>query len=237
MDWNRYAYVHYNPINYVDPSGHRGEINENGTLRFFHNYQSIYQVDIDTYQSTAQYDAFFYTPCGGNACGLAAPDVPLDIFQQLIDAANMNDSGYSEYLGIQPSKLVALYERVFGVENVTAYENLTMDQLFDLLLSSNQVIVDIMANEYGIGVSDTYAHFARVLGMDNTSHTIYIANTLYSSVNVNQTDFVWETSYDDFRNAWNNPENRAENQPRFGDYNVIPETVYFWAVVIRVNGN
>ena len=36
--WNHYAYVNYNPINYFDPSGHKCEIAENGSLVCSNNF-------------------------------------------------------------------------------------------------------------------------------------------------------------------------------------------------------
>jgi hypothetical protein len=67
------------------------------------------------------------------------------------------------------------------------------------------VIVDIKINTTRVFPSadrPSYAHFARVLGMDVAKQEIYIENTL-------QGGSYWTVSLEDFVKAWEQPETSA----------------------------
>ena len=146
----------------------------------------VVQVDLGQYPKVSQYtdinasaDAY-----GPNACGLVAAAVAVGgsqwsaLVSQIAQAAG---SDYGVYTGIQPSKYVAALGTVFGSNNVVPKNTMTLGALYQELQAGNIVIVDIKVNAVQVVPSadgETYAHFARVLGIDAARRQVHIENTL-----------------------------------------------------------
>jgi hypothetical protein len=190
----------------------------------------VVQVDLAQYPKVSQFTDIDSSAQGYGraACGLVAAAVALDgnawvpLVGQIAQAAG-ND--YSAQAGIQPSKYATALQKVFGGNNVTALNAVTLDALYQQLQAGKIVIVDIKVNALHVIPSadhPTYSHFARVLGIDAARQEIYIANTLDGSS-------YWTVSLADFQKAWQLPETSASLVPDPAN----AEAVTDWAVVLN----
>lgn len=194
--------------------------------------QRVIQVDLASHPKFSQYTHIdsSITGYGKNACGLvaAAAAVGGDEWVEVVDLiASAAGSDYHKDTGIQPSYYVAALQDVFGIANVTELDNTTLDTLYAELEQGNIVIVDFKVNEtrqIPSAKTPSYAHFARVLGMDQVRKEIYIENTLRGGT-------YWTVSYDEFLAAWDRPETTSSLIPDPRN----AEDVTYWAVVLDSN--
>lgn len=191
--------------------------------------QRVVQVNLATHAKISQYlDIGSSTQgYGKNACGLvaAAAAVGGDQWVDMVGLiARAAGSDYHADSGIQPSKYVVALQKVFGSTNVTALNATDIDTLYQELETGNIVIADFQVNETTqtpLALAPSYAHFARVLGIDKDREEIYIENTLRGSA-------YWTVSFDDFLAAWKYPETTSSRIPD----PARAENVTNWAVVL-----
>jgi hypothetical protein len=190
----------------------------------------IVQVELPKYPKISQYTDIDSSArgFGPDACGLVAAAAAMGgadwvpLVGVIAKAAGKN---YDQNTGIQPSKYVAALQKVFGTENVTATNASTLGELYQELQAGKIVIVDIKINTTRVfpsGDRPSYAHFARVLGMDVATQEIYIENTL-------QGGSYWTVSLEDFVQAWEQPETSA-SIVRDREH---AEAVTRWAVILN----
>ncbi len=190
----------------------------------------IMQVDLAQYPKISQFTDIDSSAqgFGRDACGLVAAATAMggnDWVSLVGKIAQAAGKDYSAHAGIQPSKYVAALQKVFGAENVTAMNASTPDELYQALQAGKIVIVDIKVNAtrvFPAADRPTYAHFARVLGIDLAKQEIYIANTLKGNS-------YWAVSLADFEKAWELPETSASLVPDPQH----AEAVTNWAVVLN----
>ena len=190
----------------------------------------VLQVDLAQYPKISQFTDIDSSAqgFGRDACGLVAAATAMggnDWVSLVGKIAQAAGKDYSAHGGIQPSKYVAALQKVFGTENVTAMNASTPDELYQALQAGKIVIVDIKVNATNVFPSadgPTYAHFARVLGIDAAKQEIYIANTLRG-------DSYWTVSLADFEKAWELPETSASQVPDPEH----AEAVTHWAVILN----
>jgi len=190
----------------------------------------VLQVDLAQYPKISQFTDIDSSAqgFGRDACGLVAAATAMggnDWVSLVGKIAQAAGKDYSAHGGIQPSKYVAALQKVFGTENVTAMNASTPDELYQALQAGKIVIVDIKVNATSVFPSadgPTYAHFARVLGMDIAKQEIYVANTLKGSS-------YWTVSLADFEKAWELPETSASQVPDPQH----AEAVTYWAVILN----
>jgi RHS repeat-associated protein len=215
---DRYAYVNNSPVMYTDPSGHQrvgpdGPYTESsisgpvGTVLQV-NYAGKFQFDdnVTGYQYSGSNEWSLY---GNMACGLVMfldAGVSLEKIGPVAEA-----NGYTDLGGIQPSQLEATYKAIFGSANVRAFSaedpKDAIKDMFFALQSGAFVGVDLLVSKqkgrYDPSASGNISHFARVLGIDFTTQTITLTDSL------NGTGTKWEISFDEFIESWHNPEVRA----------------------------
>lgn len=171
-------------------------------------------MNLQTFKRRYQYDSAITSKrsLGNNTCGLVAASPPtgdwLPYVQKFADAAG---SDYTPRYGIQPSKYEQAVKTVLGPQNVTSFNNGSVDDIYDRLSAGKVVIVDIRVgsyrhtdpakNEAPTTSAPNYAHFARVLGVDYQTTEIYIENTL-----AGQDKGFWTVSFSDFYGVWQTPE-------------------------------
>jgi hypothetical protein len=190
---------------------------------------SVLQVDLAQYPKVSQFTDIDSSAqgFGKEACGLVAAASAMggsDWVPLVGEIAAAAGRDYNPYLGIQPSRYAAALKKVFGADNVTAMNRSTLDELYQALQAGKVVIVDIKVNATRVVPSangPTYAHFARVLGIDLARQKIYIANTLKGSS-------YWTVSLSDFEKAWELPEISASEVPDPQH----AEAVTDWAVIL-----
>lgn len=171
------------------------------------NRRSVFQVALADYPKVSQYADIDSSDHGYglNACGLVAAASALGgpNWTRLVDEiAVAAGTDYSKYSGIQPNNYESALKKVFGDENVSAMNNASLDNLFAKLQAGKIVIVDIKVNptlEFPSADPPTYAHFARVIGIDKVKQEIYLQNTLDGAP-------YWTVSFSDFSAAWDTPE-------------------------------
>lgn len=189
----------------------------------------VVQVVLGEHNKISQYDDIDSsdTGLGNNACGFVAAAAAVGgenwaaYIPLLAYAAGMD---YGHDTGIQPTPLTATLQKVYGATRVTAYDNSTLQSIYNELQQGNIVIVDVKVNSIeGVpsAESPNYAHFARVLGIDITNEEIYIENTLRGAA-------YWTVSFQDFTDAWDHPETSVSVIPD----NVTPEDVTNWFVAL-----
>ena len=167
----------------------------------------IAQVDLATMPKVSQYTDIDASEdgYGYNACGLVAAAAALggDDWTPLVDRiAAAAGRSYSPYAGIQPSKYVAALQKVFGADKVVAMNSGTLGDLYRELSDGKVVIVDIQVNAFSESPSaaaPNYAHFARVLAVDDDQRQITIENTLSGGS-------YWTLSLSRFVRVWLYPE-------------------------------
>ena len=170
----------------------------------------VVQVDPEVYPKVSQIADIDSSPTGFGrvACGPMAAAVAMggDDWPALLDAivAAAGDD-YGPRTGIQPTPYAAALRRVFGWWRIEAYDGATLGTLYHVLRSGRVVIVDVKVDDArGVPAGDgaTYAHFARVLGMDVDAGEIYLENTLEGPP-------VWTVTFETFLAAWRRPETTA----------------------------
>jgi RHS repeat-associated protein len=165
---------------------------------------SIMQVDLSNYHPKKQFDSDVYGPYKGMACGIVAGANGGASIDTVGTAALKQ--GYSVVKGIQPEKLFDAYKDVYGTEKVSGGNNNSIDNAFLHLMKGDIVIVDILINSKTLSPSDTgstYAHFARIIGIDKKNQVVYIEDTL------NYENDYWEVSFENFNRVWYYPEKNA----------------------------
>lgn len=188
----------------------------------------IVQVVLSEHAKISQFDDIDSSPTGygKNACGLVAVAAAVggetwtSYLPMLAYAAG---SSYGQASGIQPTPLTNALQKVFGVTNVTAYNNGTLEAMYNELQEGNIVIVDLKVNSLTSVPSSqapNFAHFARVLGMDMGREEIYLENTLRGGA-------YWTVSFKNFAAVWQRPETSVSEIPI-----AQPEDVTNWYVVL-----
>ncbi len=216
------------------------------------------QVDLAQYRSFSQYNPAIASQQGGNfgqnACGLIAPaqavvvtantrmagtsqgfNAVYALMTQIRAQANRPGSppAYQGATGIQPSDLVnALRASAIGDRyTITARNSWTLAEMYQSLLDGRIVIVDILVrqqNEIPSTTPDTFAHYARVLGIDIDRQQIYLDNTLGQQDGKS----YWTLSLSNFMAVWQHPETQATIRPSQVDPSIQEENVNHWALVM-----
>jgi hypothetical protein len=152
-----------------------------------------------------------------------------------------NNGYYDNNTGMQPSDLVTSLDNQFGSDNVTEYNNWSLNGMYSALKNGERIIVDIrVSKRNGQYVVDpngnTIAHFSRVFAIDPIKQMVYLFDTLNDS----GTGY-WAVSYSVFLEAWKSPEISATEKPtsvdRNGDGKRKPinlESVNRWGVAIKI---
>lgn len=112
--------------------------------------------------------------------------------------------------GIQPFEYVAALEGAFGFDGVRSLNRGSLGELYRELDAG---IVDIQVNERSnrpSGAWPTYAHCARVLGVDVDAGEIYLENTLRGAA-------YWIVPLPTFVEAWLLPELSSSRPVRRAD--------------------
>ena len=209
----------------------------------------VMQVDLSQHWSISQYTPEITDPSlgnfGFNACGLVASaqavsrsnaSANLDSIINRMHHIRSNavrpdgSTAYHPATGIQPSDLHKAL-RSSGME-VSAHNRWHLTGLYQALADGDIVIVDLRVNrEYETPSTEpeTFAHFARVLGMDIDEQLIYIENTLNQREGVS----YWTLTFDEFLEVWEYPETRATSRPSLKDPSVREENVTRWALIIQ----
>jgi hypothetical protein len=222
--------------------------------------REVFQVDLAEYRSYTQYTPDIVSPeagnFGGNSCGLISAAQAVVVSQNpsvagtprgfnavvtlmsQIRAKAVSPDGrptYQPETGIQPSHLVqALRSSPVGDQyEVTAMNDWTLGLMYQALQEGRIVIVDVQVRKETQSPSttpETFAHFARVLGMDLDKQEIYLENTL------DQRDgkSYWTLSFEDFMVVWRYPETQATLKPGEDDATIREENVTNWAMVLTV---
>lgn len=193
------------------------------------NRSRVVQVNLDQLPKVSQYLDINSSSqgYGKNACGLvaAAAAVGGDNWVPVVDLiAHAAGADYGQETGIQPSKYVAALQKVFGPTKVMAFNNSTLESVYDELAAGNIVIVDMKVNgtaQAPSAIPTNYAHFARVLGIDMNTQQIYIENTLHGKA-------YWTVSFAQFSYVWEYPETTASEIPDAKN----AEPVTRWMVVL-----
>jgi len=164
---------------------------------------------------------------GRNACGLVAAAAALGgaewttLVDRIADAAEVS---YRPSAGIQPTPYAAALQDVFGAERVAALDRGSLGALHQQLEAGRVVIADVKVNRRTgrpAGHGPSYAHFARVLGIDAEAGEVYLENTLYGAA-------YWTVPFETFMAAWQYPETTATMIPD----PLAAEPVTRWAVAI-----
>ncbi len=217
------------------------------------------QVDLARYHSFSQYTPAIASPQAGNfgqnACGLIAPaqaavltanprragtpqgfNAVYTLMTQIRAQANRPGAApaYQGATGIQPSALVqALRASPIGDHYIiTARNSWTLAEMYQALLDGRIVIVDILVrqqDEIPSTTPDTFAHYARVLGIDLVRQQITLDNTLGQQDGKS----YWTLSLSDFMAAWDHPETLATIRPSQVDPSIKEENVNHWALVME----
>jgi len=167
----------------------------------------VVQVVLDEHPKISQYTDIDSSDegLGKNACGFVAAAAALggeDWTPLVSELAAAAGTDYNPDTGIQPSKYVAALQKVFGAESVEVKNSSSLSELYQQLAAGNIVIVDLKVNanlEVPSATPPTYAHFARVLGIDMTQQEVYIENTIDGAP-------YWTVSFATFDQAWQSPE-------------------------------
>lgn len=191
---------------------------------------SITQVDLSNFEKVSQYTDINSSDenIGYNACGLIAiaaatgakGDELKIIVNKLLNAAGSDYSGES---GIQPSKLILAVTKVFPSNNIVAHNKWSLEEMYISLEKNQKVITDFLVEkgtEIPSASGTTYAHFARVIGMNVDTQQIQIQNTLSGGA-------YWNISFKTFWDAWQNPERNATIKPSY------TEDVTRWAITMN----
>jgi len=192
--------------------------------------QRVVQVDLATLPKISQFRDINSSAAGfgKNACGLvaAAAAVGGERWQALggrfAQAAGPADDPDA---GIQPTPYVAALKQVLGDGNVTGVNQSSVEELVQRLEAGDIVIVDLQVNANTETPSTTdpnYAHFARVLGIDQSRQEVYVQNTLHGGA-------YWTVPLATFTAAWKHPETQSSLIP---DPNSA-ENVSNWAVFLK----
>lgn len=189
----------------------------------------VMQVVLDDHNKISQYDDIDSSAdgYGKNACGFVAAAAAVggtnwSAYLPLLNYAA--GAAYGQDSGIQPTPLTSALQKVYGMTKVTAYDNSSLQAIYNQLQQGNIVIVDVKVNTVQSVPSaaiPNYAHFARVLGIDMSRQEIYLENTLRGAA-------YWIVSFQDFSDAWEHPETTASVIPD----NVNVEDVNNWFVVL-----
>ena len=192
--------------------------------------KAVSQVDLHAYKSVKQTS---YNNCGPWACAGGGPAMTsgsngMSLLFQLEQAGKQitgRENLWGPYSGgIQPSELMETAASVYGSANVTAMQNATFADIYENLLRGHIVVVDIMATGSGVstisGEGGSYAHFARVLGIDLDKSEIYLDNTSENDKS------YWTVSEGNWLIASTNPE---KSVARPADN---AETVNQWLLII-----
>ncbi len=174
----------------------------------------VVQVDLGQYPKISQYDDIDSSAqgFGSNACGLVAAAAAMgrsDWVALVSEIAQAAGQDYGPSRGIQPSHYVAVLRQVFGNDNVASIDASSLGALFLELQAGKIMIVDVQVNAIRLFPSaehPSYAHFARVVGMDVARREIYMQNTIRG-------DAYWTVPLVDFVRAWEEPEIRASLIP------------------------
>lgn len=155
---------------------------------------------------------------GGTACGLVAAESYFrtpekhnyQLLQWLKQAAGR---AYTTKYGIQPIALGYAMKAVFGPGNVTTEAESTISKLVDALGKNKIVIVDMLAGtldgkDMPTVIEPNYAHFARVMSIDEEEQIVTLENTLDPKDQIS-----WEVTYDLFNKVWEYPEREASHRP------------------------
>ena len=229
-----------------------------GYTRLTGQARRVVQVDLARYQSFTQYSPEILSPAagnfGGNACGLISAaqavvvsqnpslagtqpgfNTVVTIMSQIRARAVGQDGSptYQAETGIQPAHLVqALRDSPVGDQyEISARDNWTLGLMYQALQEGRIVIVDVRVRKQTQAPSTTphtFAHFARVLGLDLDRREIYIENTL------DQRDgkAYWTLAFEDFMATWRYPETQATIKPSEDDPSIREENVTNWAMVL-----
>jgi len=193
------------------------------------------QVDLAAHAKVSQFADIDATRrgFGRNACGLVAAAAALggDDWTPLVGIiARAAGDAYHPNAGIQPAPYAEALQAVFGDDRVVALDRGSLGQLHQQLEAGRVVIVDIKINEHTRQPSaepPTYAHFARVLGMDAGAGEIYLENTLTGGA-------IWTVPFEEFMAAWQWPETSSSTIPD----PLAAEAVTRWAVaIVPVSGS
>lgn len=163
----------------------------------------VVQVALDQQPKISQYNDIDSSAqgFGKNACGLVAAAAAVGgsnwvpVVGLIADAAG---SDYGPGTRIQPSNYVIALQKVFGATKVPAFNDSTLEKVYDELAAGNIVIVDIKVNDLIQAPSSSppnYAHFARVLEIDLHTQQIYLEHTLRGKP-------YWTLSLEDFLDVW-----------------------------------
>ncbi len=190
----------------------------------------VVQVVLDEHPKISQYTDIDSSDegLGKNACGFVAAAAALggeDWTALVSELAAAAGTDYHPDTGIQPSKYVTALQKVFGAESVEVKNSSSLSELYQQLAAGNIVIVDLKVNanfEVPSTTPPTYAHFARVLGIDLTQQEVYIENTIDG-------DPYWIVSFATFDQAWQSPEVSSTRIPDPQH----AEAVTRWMVVIN----
>ncbi len=181
------------------------------------------QVNPDEFQKVSQYDQATQDSAGVMACGpVALQQVVGDIsLQSILERAGEK---YGKETGIQPSDLAAVASELAGEEfSVNAEDQWSIEQMHKALIEGGDVIVDIkVTGNTPSFEGDTFAHFAKVYGMNVSKQEIYLQNTLRGEP-------YWTISFDEFEKVWESPETSAAIIPA----GVMPEPATKWALVFE----
>ena len=232
LSWNRYAYVKYNPMTYIDPSGETDIVNQNnGNGVFADSHSGIriaFVVDLGDVVVRDQLSKEYTDKYETASCGLFAissAGFPLEnISKELAERYR-----YDGKKGIQPSYLTDLAGFLYGNGNVNAYNNSSFFEIVKALDAGLAVIVDILVDKDAQGRyfvtngegGTTVAHFAWVIGVDLTANKIYLEDTLNGG-----DKGYWAVDIDIFIASWTYPEKRA------GKEGNNPEDVNHWMMTI-----
>lgn len=224
---NRYAYALGNPVKYTDPSGHVPSVVNQYFYKHSQYYDQFYDYTQQRYVAAPDY-TINGNKLGYNACGIFALASSYisefgSMFSQIANAAVKN--GYTADGGIQPSGLAQTARDVFGGQKVQEKNNFSIDGIREELFKGNCVVVDMLvkAGSEVPGVASSgekdFAHFARVVGVNDETKMLTIENTLNGGDS-------WTISYEAFMAIWDDPERRAKSGPQ------NREEVHNWALVI-----
>jgi hypothetical protein len=243
-------HVNNNPINAIDPSGHKvcADFNEYGKCIKWepapipnNDDSSVVQHNQENITDEKLVGDGSNNTCGPvSACAAAeALGITMTFDECMGKMAEFGkDYNYTLDGGIQPSDFVALMNKVFGGKiNITVINVNDSDAALKYLSMNlgegKQVIVDYLTNQQ-IGVypnsSDgpyPFSHFSRVVRYTYNQPNIVLAQTTND-------DKTLTAKTTDFIASWKDPEYRAAEKT---DHSDSGERIGYWMAVLSVSDN
>lgn len=181
-----------------------------------------------------QYESAIVKSYGYLACGLVSAAAAVPASKRLEEIAAVRAAageGYGPKSGIQPHDLARAMGTRYPEGAVKDLDRQSLLSLHQAVGRGDLVVADFLATEAGgrsvvTTTGKTFAHFARVVGLDPETSTVFVENSLSPSG-----DSVYVVDAATFCEAWKTPEVAAAQKPS----GVALDAVSRWVAVVAAD--